>query len=300
MIRCNDPAPAGSFFCSYTFWVAVLRFSTSVVAWTAVATLVLVPPGLVYAQQGDASPPPAAPSLFALGMTEPGVSDGSVNDVRIPIGYTIIPPDGRRWGLRLRLILYAGIYDLGISDPGEFNLRFESLAATPGVEFLVPVGKGWTLKPFTEIGYARDFDQGSDFGVWSVGMRTLTEWQRRGIRLRFGTKVQYLSTFKSIFEVSDDFFELQLGLDVGFSLGLEIKGNPAYLSPYGIRRQYINAVIERPEGDPIEIEYDNEIGLAFGTRPRIKLWFITLPRIGIGYRWGPKVDGWRLSFGFPF
>ena len=67
-----------------------------------------------------------------------------------------------------------------------------------------------------------------------------------------------------------------------------------------IRRQYIDALIARPETEPIQIQFDNEIGLAFGTRPKIKLGFITLPRIGVGYRWGPNVSGWRLNFGFPF
>jgi len=262
-----------------------------------VTVVLLALPVLADAQTGT---PPATPLLFALGMSDSTVSNGTVNDVRIPIGYTIIQPDKRGWGLRLRLIVYAGIYDLNFANAADLNLRFQSLAATPGVEFLVPVGKGWTLKPFTEIGYARDFDQDVDFGVWSVGMRTLTEWQQREVRFRLGTMVQYLSTFQADLELSDDFFELLVGLDVGFPLGFEISGNQAYLSPYAIRRQYIDALLARPDAEPIRIQYDNEIGLAFGTRPRIKLWFITLPRIGIAYRWGPNIDGWRLSFGFPF
>jgi len=254
---------------------------------------------LAEAQRSDPSGT-VPPGFFALGMTGPGVSDGTVNDVRIPIGYTLIPPDDRPWGLRLRLIVYAGIYDLGFADPDQPDIRFQSLAATPGVEFLVPAGKGWTLKPFAEIGYARNFDQELGLGVWSVGMRTLTEWRGRDVITRLGTKVQWLSTFESDLVLDDHFFELQLGLDVGFPLGFDIAGSSAFLSPYGIRRQYIDASIEQPDGVPIEITYTNEIGLAFGARPRIKLWFITLPRIGIGYRWGPDVNGWRLSFGFPF
>jgi hypothetical protein len=244
--------------------------------------------------------PPAIPGLFTLGMSDPNTSDSTVNDLRIPAGYTIIQPDDRGWGLRLRLIVYAGIYDLDFANAADLNLRFQSLAATPGVEFLVPVGKGWTLKPFTEIGYAWDFDDDLGLGVWSFGLRTLTEWQPSRISWSLGTKVQYLSTFGSDFVLSDQFFELQVGLDVGLPLGLDIKGSEAYLSPYAIRRQFINVEISRPEGEPVKIDFDNEIGLAFGTRPKIKLWFVTLPRIGIGYRWGPNIDGWRLSFGFPF
>ena len=259
----------------------------------------MVLPSLAGGQQTD-PPRTIVPGLFALGTADPGVAEGRVNDVRMPFGYTLIPPDGRPWGLRLRLIVYAGIYDLTPKNVADFNIRFESLAATPGVEFLVPVGKGWTLKPFAEIGYARDFDESLDFGVWSVGMRTLTEWTQRKIDIRLGTKIQYLSTFTSEFEIADEFLELQLGLDLGLPLGFEIAGSPAYLSPYGIRHQYVDAVFETTEGQPIEFSYTNEIGLAFGTRPGIKLWFVTLPRIGIGYRWGPKLEGWRLSFGFPF
>jgi len=256
-------------------------------------------PQFVGAQQaGDSGP--VVPGLFALGMNGPVVSDGTVNDVRIPIGYTLIAPDDRPWGLRLRLIVYAGIYDLDFSDPDQAAIRFQSLAATPGVEFLLPVGKGWTLKPFTEVGYARDFDQDLGLGVWSVGMRTLTEWKTRKTRTRLGTKVQWLSTFESDLVVSESFFEFQLGLDVGFPLGFDIGGNPAYLSPYAIRRQYVDAAIQQPDGSQIEITHTNEIGLAFGTHPRIRLWFVKLPRIGIAYRWGPDVDGLRLSFGFPF
>jgi hypothetical protein len=264
------------------------------------AALLLGLAGLASAQQGADPPPPATPLLFALGMDDPTVSNGSVNDVRMPFGYTLIQPEGRSWGLRLRLIVYAGIYDLSFANAANLDVRFQSMAATPGVEFLLPVGKGWTLKPFTEIGYARDFEQDVGFGVWSVGMRTLTEWQKREMQFRFGTMVQYLSTFQTDLELSDDFFELMIGLDVGVPLGFDIGGHQAFLSPYAIRRQYINALIARPETEPIQIQFDNEIGLAFGTRPKIKLGFIILPRIGVGYRWGPNVSGWRLNFGFPF
>jgi hypothetical protein len=238
--------------------------------------------------------------LFGLGLGGASDSEGTVSDVRIPIGYTLIAPEDRPWGLRLRLIVYAGIYDVGrISDP-DFVLRFESLAATPGVEFLVPVGGGWTLKPFTEIGYGRDVENRLDFGVWSVGLRTLAEWDVKDIALSFGTQVQLLTSIASDLKLEDDFWELKLGLDVGIPLGFTIAGNEALLSPYGIRRQFIDAVIERPDGDPLKIDHSNEVGLAFGTRPKTTLWFFKLPRIGLGYRWGPNISGWRLSFGFPF
>jgi hypothetical protein len=267
----------------------------------ALIALVIVCTAVPAAAQGSGSAGgPSHPMIFGLGLGDTGEAEGRVYDIRMPFGYTLIKPEDRPWGLRLRLIVYAGIYDFEIRDAVDLDLKFQSLAATPGVEFLVPVGKGWTLKPFTEIGYARDFENKLDFGVWSVGMRTLTEWQARSLDMSFGTKVQYLSSFRSDLVLADDYLEVELGLDVGIPLGFRIGGHESYLSPYVIHRRYVDAFIARPEGESLELQYHSQVGLAFGTHPRIKLWFITLPRIGVGYRWGPSVEGWRLSFGFPF
>lgn len=222
-----------------------------------------------------------------------------VYDLRVPVYYPLIAPEGRPWGLRLKLTLYAGVYDLVLDGEGSLDLRFQSLAATPGVEFLVPIG-GWTLKPFTEIGYARDFDNDLGFGVWAVGTRTIVTWPVKAIDLSFGTKIQYVSTFTSDLDLADDFGEVLLGLDARHPLGFTLSGNGADLSLYFIRRQYIDAIIERSGDDPLEIVATNEIGVTFGTTPKTKLWFVKLPRIGLGYRWGHNVRGIRLNFGFPF
>jgi len=163
------------------------------------------------------------------------------------------------------------------------------------------VGKGWTLKPFAEVGYAHDFDNSLGVGVWSAGLRTIVFWPLgRKLDLGFGTKVQYLSTFSSDLDLADEFVELRLGFDLRRELGFTIAGNQSYVSLYFIRRQWYGATIERPGFEPIELRLNNEIGLSFGTDPKVKLWFIRLPRIGLGYRWGPYVRGIRLSFGFPF
>ena len=148
------------------------------------------------------------PFAFGYRDAQSGNSGASAWDIRIPAGFTLIKPDEDRWGLRLRLTIYAGGYDVNINEPSDYDLTFHSLAATPGVEFLVPVGKGWTLKPFTEVGYAHDFDNSLGVGVWSAGLRTIVFWPLgRKLNLGFGTKVQYLSTFTSDLDLADEFVE---------------------------------------------------------------------------------------------
>ncbi len=237
---------------------------------------------------------------FAFGLEgDSSAPDTKVYDVRAPLYFPLIPLEDRSWGLRLKLTLYAGVYDFIADGQSGLDIHFQSLAATPGVEFLVPVGS-WTLKPFTEIGYARDLDDDLGFGVWSFGMRTIVTWPARSFALSFGTKIQYLSTYTSTLELFDDFGEIQLGFDAGHPLGFTVAGKQADFSLYFIRREFVAAVIERRGDDPLELESTNEIGLTFGTTPSTTLWFVKLPRIGLGFRWSHNVRGVRLNFGFPF
>jgi len=255
------------------------------------------------AQEGGSDTSGLGNHPFALGM---GTGDSSapetkVYDLRIPVGYTLIPlEDGRAWGLRLRMEVFAGVYDFFADDGSDFDLRFESIAAAPGVEFLVPVGGGWVLKPFGEIGYARDFDNSVNLGVWSVGMRSLVTWPIKKIDLSFGTKVQYLNTFTTDLKLASEFGEIRLGLDARHPLWFTVAGNQADISLYFIHRHYFGATVDRPSDDPLEIKYTDEIGFTLGTDPRTKLWFFRLPRIGLGFRWGENLRGLRLNFGFPF
>jgi hypothetical protein len=239
---------------------------------------------------------------FAFGFTggDPATPDTKVYDVRIPASFKIFSSDDDDWGLRLRIVVYAGVYDFTLEDAVDFNYKFSSLAATPGVEFLVPVGKGWILKPFAEVGYGRDFDNDLDFGVWSIGLRTIATWPVERWDISFGTKFQYLSTFTATNAVDSDFGEIRLGFDARHPLPFTIGGNQADLSGYYIRHQWVDAFIARDGADPLEIQYSNEIGFTFGTTPKATLWLVKLPRIGLGYRWGPNLSGIRLSFGFPF
>jgi len=268
----------------------------------SVLAAVLVAAVPCFGQSDDSSDSGPTFHPFALGFSggDSATPDTRVYDLRIPASFKIFSADDDNWGLRLRIVLYAGIYNFTLEDAIDFEYRFSSLAATPGVEFLVPVGKGWILKPFAEIGYGRDFDNALDFGVWSIGMRTIVTWPVKKFDISFGTKVDYLSTFTATDAVASDFGEIRLGFDARHPLPFTIGGSQGDFSLYYIRRQWVEAFIAREERDPLEIRYTNEIGFTFGTTPKVKLWFVRLPRIGLGYRFGPNVSGFRLNFGFPF
>jgi hypothetical protein len=248
----------------------------------------------------DTGAPTFHPFAFGFGDGDSAAPDTKVYDLRIPASFKVFTADDDDWGLRLRLVVYAGVYQFTLEEAIDFDYSFSSLAATPGVEFLVPAGRGWILKPFAEVGYGRDFDNDFDFGLWSVGIRTIATWPVQEWALSFGTKVQYLSTFTATEAVDSDFGEIRLGFDARHPLPFTVGGNQGDISGYFIRRQWVDAFISRGLEEPLEIRYTNEVGFTFGTTPRVRLWFVKLPRVGLGYRFGPNVKGIRLNFGFPF
>jgi hypothetical protein len=243
----------------------------------------------------------AHPLIFGPDGGGSSGTEAEIRDLRILFHVPIIPLEDRKWGLRLRVTLYAGVYDVDIFDAIDpTSLQFQSLGATPGVELLLPVGGGWTLKPFVDLGYARDFDSDVDFLLWSAGMRTLAIYGIGKFDLSLGTKFEFLSVHTSKLDLEDRFGEFLVGLDALHPLPFKIAGNQADVSGYYIYRHYIDARVNREEGEPLTLESSHEIGVTFGTDPKIKLWFMRLPRIGLGYRFGPNIRGVRLNFGFPF
>lgn len=303
-----NPRPgvrAGSFFCyaarMFGRWRCRSRGALQAPIGVGLLVGALLQAAAPLAAQGnEGSSPGARP--FPVGLVDGSAGGGSteVYDLRIPVAFTVIPADDRPWGLRLRLVVYAGVYDFRADGDPDLELKFKSLGATPGVEFVIPAGGRWVLKPFTEIGYGHDFDDDVGAGLWSVGMRTLATWDLRPASLSFGTELKYLSTFTSDLGIDDDFGEIELGVEVRRPMGFTIAGNGADLGLYYIRRNFIDAVFESESDQPLDIEATNELGFSFGTDPRTTVWFIKLPRIGLGYRWGSGVRGVRLNFGFPF
>jgi len=59
------------------------------------------------------------PFAFGYRDAQSGNTDSRVWDIRIPAGFTLIKPDEDTWGLRLRLTIYAGGYDVNINEPSD-------------------------------------------------------------------------------------------------------------------------------------------------------------------------------------
>ena len=82
----------------------------------------------------------------------------------------------------------------------------------------------------------------------------------------------------------DDFASVDVGLDTLFPLGFGTKNHRFDASVYFIARHFFRTLVFQQPGGSIEIDRQFEVGLTLGTTPRLLVWKVRLPRIGVKER----------------
>jgi hypothetical protein len=253
--------------------------------------------GPAIAQDGDLD----GLMLMPFGVSE--VQDASAQSFqvyRIPISYPIRRLEDKPWGLRITLPVSLGAYQLeaatGIGDVVE---SIQSVAVIPGVEFLVPIGERWVLKPFAEVGVGDDSHTGETYLLYAAGIRARGEYEARPFELMVGTAFRYRSPADT--DVVENWYStVEAGLDAQLPLGFSVGSRDARGGGYAILRHFSELEFELVVDGPFNVSWNYEVGLSFSTEPALQVWKIKLPWIGLGYRFGDHTRGIRLNLAFPF
>lgn len=232
------------------------------------------------------------------------ISGQSVRAVRLPISIPLRSVKQHPWGVKLRLPISVGFHDFSATgQPGEAPLR-ESLAtitAMAGVEFQVPVGKQWLLKPFVEVGAGKDFGRGAVALIYSGGLYAILDVEHERALFRVGMGAEYDGATLTGGGPSNGFTTLQAGLDVRFPIDRAAGKRPVDWSVFVIRRHFPSALtFDQLSGERIELSNQNELGFTLGTARPFKLWLLKIDRIGVGYRFGDRLSSVRILFNVPF
>ncbi len=219
---------------------------------------------------------------------------------RISISYRPRKLKDKPWGLRLYFPISLGTFQLETAtNVGDFFDSFQSIAFIPGAEFLVPVGDRWVLKPFVELGVADDTATGGVELLYAAGIRARGEYQPGPFDVMVGGALRYRNNTTSV-AVKNWYSTVEIGADAQLPLGFSVGSKEAHGGMYAVARHYSNLEFELITEGPINIEWNYEVGLSFATDPIVKLWKIKMPWIALGYRFGDRQSGYRLSFNFPF
>jgi hypothetical protein len=268
------------------------RFSTLLALLGAILIV-----GPAAAQDGDLD----GLMLLPFGVSEvKDASSQSFQIYRIPISYPIRRLEDNPWGLRLTLPVSLGTYELqaatGIGDVVE---SIQSVVVIPGVEFLLPAGERWVLKPFAEVGVGGDSRTGETHLLYAAGVRARGTYEARPFELMVGSAFRYRSPADT--DVVENWYStVEAGLDAQLPLGFSVGSRGARGGGYAILRHFSNLEFELVTEGPFDVSWNYEVGISFATEPVLQVWKIKLPWIGLGYRFGDRTRGTRLSFAFPF
>lgn len=228
------------------------------------------------------------------------VGDRTVTMVRLPFGTELRPPADDQWGIRLKLPVTAGLYNLSNAVNDVLARNFATLSAMPGVEFEKEIAPNWVLKPTASAGYALDVTTGSRSTLFEIGARS--QWSRSFERVDFalGNALLYAGN------AAQDGLTQKLGLFVtGLNFYMPTGGvlldRASNLGLHFVHYLFFNDVaflLEREGRRSVNQQY--EVALTFGTYRPTQLLGFDIDRIGLGIRFGEDLFAVRLVTGFIF
>ena len=227
----------------------------------------------------------------------------SVQVARIPFAYRLREAENEQWGLKLRFPVSLGFHEFTIREGLDQPLKetVETIALAVGLEAEIPRRKSWRLKPYAEIGLGKRLSGNEEALLYRAGMRSVWRVPRERLDLRLGAALKFEGFELLDGDARDSYGVAEVGGEIRWPAGFELRENPANLGAYLIARRFLPEIELVPRGsEPTVIENQTELGLTFGTEPSLSLWGLDAPRLGLAYRWGDGLSAYRLNFGFPF
>jgi len=233
-----------------------------------------------------------------------GVGDGimtdtqeNVNIYKLPFSYMFEDFNEKNWNLKLNFPLSIGVYSI---EAEEQNIDLDFIAIIPGIELHIPLRENWVLIPLADFGFGKSTSGESIQYLYSVGIKhhVLFEW--RLFDFTFGNTLRNEGYFAGGNGGADNTSLFTTGLDMKFPLGIKLFKKPGYLSFYGMNYYYFEEIEIDVDTKTIQIETQWELGLTLSTIPSLKIWWFSIERVGLGYRFGDGFSAIRLVFGMPF
>ena len=233
------------------------------------------------------------------GFGSSSVGDQSSQVLSVPISLWLRRlTDGRKFGLRLRLTGVLGFQDFErLADFQVESVRFGGVF--PGIEFLIPLSDRSMLRPFVDLGIGLTNSNVEDILLSNLGLRTefVLPWKRWELGLE--PRIQAGIARASVDLVDDDYVSLSMKMDVRYPVGFRIGGSTPDVGAYFEPEWLPNALeFTTADGGRDSIDEQHEVGVTLGFRdPAPKIWFIRVPRLSVGYRFGDGLTGLRIRIG---
>ncbi len=230
------------------------------------------------------------------------ISGHLVQIYRIPFQLSVEREDETSPRLRVNLPVSLGFFDLSRAeaDQPERPSHFATASFVPGVALEIALRENWSVEPFAEVGFARDFHNHQHAYVYALGAKSLATFHPTRLEVLLGHRIFYAGERVQGSDLDQDFAALESGLEARRVLPFRARGHQLTLGLYVVDYLYIEPTKVFFESKPAEIGNQIELGFTLGTRVPVPLWRFECPRLGLGYRFGDSVTALRFVIGSAF
>jgi len=244
-------------------------------------------------------------SIFGTGWYQ--IEDNqSVFAVSLPVRQKLrsssIKESGEREiGFEIDWALSVGLYKIddlpGLLDPDNFG----SVVFTPGIELVIPVTQKWNLRPYANFGWGSKLGSSDSAWIYYTGIKSRYTFPAVTDNWALINSIYYGGYTPSV-GPSDDLAAILTGIEYRQRLNKTSKDGDIIDLHWSLAYSYLGDELTfgLPDGSIDAIDDQFEAALAYGYRNRpIKLWFMELDTLGLGYRFSSNgtFKGISLNFG---
>jgi len=211
----------------------------------------------------------------------------------------------KKIGIKLTLPLSFGLQTLDINEILGDGLpeQLTTVSFVPGVEFEIPIGQRWTVKPFGNFGWGTSFDTDRTAWIYFGGAKSRYIFNWGKADLGFLNELLW-SGYQPTPGKTDDYARFMLGLEVDYPIGkVKFRNQQLLFRPHILYYRYFNDlefVVPPPVERILSLEEEVELALAVGTKEPQKLWFFQPDRFGVGLLYSQDLKGIRIFFSSVF
>ncbi len=195
----------------------------------------------------------------------------------------------RRLGWYIRTPVSTGLDQFAVDDVIEAadlnNVAF--LSVNPTLEVEVPINAIWAIRPYASFGYGRVVKSNEYAWTYWAGVKSrVTLHAGTTSRWELINQLGYVGYTPSEGK-EDSFWPAMAGLEVSHPFTRAGDGNPRWLFHWKVGYTYFgnDVFFSRAASVSRDITDEWEIGAGIGRRnEKIKIWFLSFDRLGIGYR----------------
>lgn len=203
------------------------------------------------------------------------------------------------WALNLPITIgFINFSSVDIENLPELD-DVGTLTFLPGIEYRKKIYSNWTLIPFADYGFARDFNHTHNVLIIGAGIKSYAHFDLPGSVFTLGNRLLYARESNEDVDINSDYTLIETGLNFRLNSQTNIGKKNLKANFYYVNYYYPNNLVffERTTS-PIRVGMENEFGFTLSNFPDFL--FFSDVQLGFGIRFGNDLRVYRLLFSAPF